>query len=50
MIRTGEFKLIKNYDGTIELYDLKDDPLEKNNLAGQGLKEETDLLEKLKDY
>ena len=50
MIRTNEFKLIKNFNGSTELYNLKDDPLEKNNLAEQGLIEETDLLEKLKDY
>lgn len=50
MIRTNGFKLIKNFNGSVELYNIKDDPLEKNNLAGQGLKEETGLLEKLKDY
>lgn len=50
MVRTKEFKLIKNFDGEIELYNLNDDPEEKTNLAGQGLKEETGLLEKLKDY
>ena len=49
-IRTTGFKLIKNFNGSTEFYNIKDDPLEKNNLAGQGLKEETGLLEKLKDY
>lgn len=50
MIRTNEFKLINNFNGSTELYNIKDDPLEKNNLAGKGLKEETILLDKLKDY
>ncbi len=35
-IRSGDWKLIENYeDGSLELYNLKDDLGEKNNLAGK---------------
>lgn len=47
MIRTRDYKLIKNFVGKIEIYNLKDDPKEKTNLSGKGLKEESALLELL---
>ena len=33
MVRQENFKLIKNFDGSLELYDLEIDPKEKINLA-----------------
>jgi len=43
-IRTSEWKLIVNeHNDTKELYDLKDDPLEENNLINTGLEVESIL-------
>ena len=50
MIRTTNFKLIQNFDNTIELYNLKDDPMEKNNLVKKGLKEELELQNILNNF
>jgi arylsulfatase A-like enzyme len=48
-IRTQNWKLIYNLTPKIkELYNLKEDPQEKNNLAGQGLPEEKELWELLR--
>ena len=45
-IRTSEWKLIVNeYNDTKELYDLKNDPLEENNLINTGLEIESILWE-----
>lgn len=33
MVRQGNFKLIQNFDGSFELYDISKDPAEKNNIA-----------------
>ena len=47
-IRTSNWKLIFNeYNNTRELYDLKNDPHEKNNLAGQDLPMENVLWKEL---
>ena len=50
MVRNDNFKLIKNYDDTIELYNLKDDALEKNSLFGRGISEEKTLIDLLNNY
>jgi arylsulfatase A-like enzyme len=48
-IRTPNWKLIFNeYDDSKELYDLKTDPHEKNNLISTGINIENDLWVKLK--
>ena len=45
-IRTSEWKLIVNeYDDTKELYNLKNDSLEENNLINTGLEIESNLWE-----
>ena len=45
-IRTSEWKLIVNeHNDTKELYDLKNDPLEENNLINTGLEIESILWE-----
>ena len=50
-IRTSKWKLIYNeYDGTKEMYDLKSDPLEEENLSGKNFEEETTLWNKIQDY
>ena len=49
-VRTSNWKFIFNeHDGKKELYNLKEDPHENNNLIGKGLKIEMELLTKLKD-
>ena len=50
MVRTDNFKLIKNFDNTMELYNLKDDPFEKNNIYGTGIGEEKTLIDALNNY
>ena len=48
-IRTPNWKLILNeYDDSKELYDLKTDPQEKNNLISTGIEIENDLWAELK--
>jgi choline-sulfatase len=42
-IRTREYKLIDNYNDMLELYDLKNDPHERNNIAT----EKPDVLEEM---
>ena len=50
-VRTPKWKLIFNeYNNTKELYDLKNDPDENNNLAGTGLKIENLLFTELKKH
>ena len=50
-MRTPKWKLIFNeYNNTKELYDLKNDPDENNNLAGTGLKIENLLFTELKKH
>ena len=46
-VRTSSFKYIRNISNKdqIELYDLKNDPLEENNIAEQ----ETDTVKKLEE-
>ncbi len=47
-VRTSQWKLIFNeYDGTKELYDLINDPLENKNLISLDLDIEKDLFRKL---
>lgn len=47
-VRTSNWKLIYNeYDKTVELYDLINDPNEEKNLAGKGLEIENTLWQKL---
>jgi hypothetical protein len=47
-VRTPKWKLIFNeYNNTKELYDLKNDPNEENNLIGQNLEIEEILFTKL---
>ena len=50
-VRTPKWKLIFNeYNNTKELYDLKNDPDENNNLVGTGLKIENLLFAELKKH
>jgi len=50
-VRTPKWKLIFNeHNNTKELYDLKNDPDENNNLAGTGLKIENLLFTELKKH
>jgi arylsulfatase A-like enzyme len=50
-VRTSKWKLIYNeYDVSKELYNLKDDPDEENNLINSGLEIERFLWEELKKY
>ncbi|RNJ80276.1 MAG: DUF229 domain-containing protein [Nitrosopumilus sp. B06] len=50
-LRTSRWKLIINeYDGSRELYDLKSDPDEKNNLSGTGLDIEEVLWKEIQQY
>lgn len=51
VIRNGDWKLIQYFeDGSLELYDLKNDPSEKNNLAKEKADVATGLLKKLKAW
>lgn len=48
VIRKGDWKLIQYFeDGTIELYDLKNDPSEKTNLAAKESEKKAELLKAL---
>ncbi|MCP4249729.1 MAG: DUF4976 domain-containing protein, partial [bacterium] len=50
-IRQGDFKLIERYeDGTLELYDLKNDISEKRNLAGSMPARAKELHKRLQDW
>ena len=50
-IRTSEWKLIVNeFDNSKELYNLKLDPAEVNNLAGQNLEIEESLWKEIQQY
>lgn len=49
-IRNNEWKLIYNEDGGYELYNLKKDPTEKNNLVSLEKEEFENLKEKLDNY
>jgi arylsulfatase A-like enzyme len=50
-IRTSNWKLIFNeYNNSKELYDLKSDPAEEQNLIGKNLDIETILWKKIQDY
>lgn len=50
-IRVGDWKLIEFFeDGALELYDLKSDPAERNNLATDHPEKAADLLSKLKAW
>jgi arylsulfatase A-like enzyme len=50
-VRTSKWKLILNeYNNSVELYDLENDPDENNNLANQNLDVETELLKKLQEF
>jgi len=48
-MRKGDFKLIEFFEsGTIELYNLKTDPEEKNDLSGKGSQRAKTLHDELK--
>ena len=50
-IRNSNWKLIYNeYNKTRELYDLKNDPNEDNNLSGKNLQIEDILIEEISKY
>jgi arylsulfatase A len=50
-VREGDWKLIEFYEsGYLELFNLKDDPSEKNNLAGTQPQRANDLAKKLADW
>ena len=50
-IREGDWKLIEFFeDGNLELFDLKNDPTERNNLAKDKPEKAADLYEKLKEW
>ena len=50
-IRHGDWKLIEYFEnGDLEVYNLKDDPREKNNLAKSNPEKTQELLAKLKDW
>ncbi|MHC4720001.1 MAG: sulfatase [Planctomycetota bacterium] len=50
-VRAGDYKLIEFYDeGQVELYNLKDDIGEKNNLAAQMLEKTAQLKKMLRDW
>jgi len=50
-IRTSKWKLIFNeYNNSKELYDLENDPTEKDNLAGKNLKIEEILWKEIQNY
>jgi len=50
-IRNSKWKLIHNeYDDTKELYDLENDPREKNNLIGKNSQIEKELSKELLKY
>ncbi len=51
VIRKGDWKLIQYFeDGTLELYNLKNDPSEKTNLVQKNTKKSTLLLAELKAW
>lgn len=50
-IREGDWKLIHYYeDDSNELYNMKDDPFEQNNIAAQNIETTTKLYKKLKNW
>jgi hypothetical protein len=49
-IRTYEWKLIRGSDGTIELYDINEDPGESENVAGGNEDAVTNLERELDDW
>jgi arylsulfatase A len=50
-IREGDWKLIEFFeDGELELFDLKSDPAERDNLARENPEKAADLLLKLKEW
>ncbi len=50
-IRSGDMKLIEFFeDGSLELFNLKDDPQEQNNLAKSQPEKAAELLAKLKEW
>lgn len=50
-VRSGDFKLIENLeDNSLELYNLKEDISERNNLAGSNPKKAQELLKQLKKW
>jgi len=51
VIRKGDWKLIQYFeDGNLELYNLKNDLSEKENLAGKETKKTAELLKELKSW
>ena len=51
VIRKGDWKLIQYFeDGTLELYDLKNDPSERKNLAKKEAEKTADLLKDLQAW
>lgn len=50
MVKQGNFKLIQNFDGTLELYNLENDPKEKNNLSTSLPEVKEKLLQQLNKY
>ena len=50
-IRSGHWKLIEHFDtGAVQLYSLRDDPSESENLAEQELEKVTQLRQRLKSW
>ncbi len=50
-IREGDWKMIEFFEGgNLELFDLKSDPAESKNLAGEKPEKAADLLAKLKEW
>ena len=50
-VRSGNFKLIENLeDNSLELYNLKEDISERNNLAGSNPEKAQELLKRLKQW
>ncbi len=50
IVRSGDYKLIKHYEGGIELYNLKDDISETNDLADENPEKRKELEIKLNNW